>query len=102
MTLPKIPLRRLASIELDAEQWDLLVTSAAGKVALLGPQAMNTTGLADRLWSREATPERSEPCWAARFLVLHRERSACYFDAYLSPSTTSYPIASYLTTRVTM
>lgn len=78
-----------------ADESDLLVTSAAGKVVYYsGLRAIDTTGLADRLWSREASLETQRALLdGARFLVFHRDDSACYFNAYLSPSTAFVPIA---------
>ena len=78
-----------------ADESDVLVTSAAGKVVYYsGLRAIDTTGLADRTWSREASLEAQRALLnGARFLVFHRDDSACYFNAYLSPSTAFVPIA---------
>ncbi|MEZ5312757.1 MAG: hypothetical protein R2862_03435 [Thermoanaerobaculia bacterium] len=79
-----------------AEASELLVTSAAGKVVYYsGLRAIDTTGLADRVWSREATPEeRLALLDDVRFLVFHRDDSACYFGAFVAPRSAFVPIAA--------
>lgn len=78
-----------------ADESDVLVTTAAGKVVYYSDlRAIDATGLADRVWSRETSLEAQRALLGGvRFLVFHGDDSACYFNAYLSPSTDFVPIA---------
>jgi len=79
-----------------ADDPDLLVTSAAGRVVYYsGLRAIDTTGLADRVWSRETTLEQKRALLdGARFLVFHRDDSASYFGAFVFPNSAFVPIAA--------
>jgi hypothetical protein len=73
---------------------DRLVTSAAGKIVYYsGLRTYDTTGLADRVWSRNSNEQNLALLRDVRFIAFHAADSACYFGPFIAPHTAYVPIA---------